>query len=67
MNDTFFSKRVFAVVEGFIFCGFLIFILFFCLFVSFRATPAAYGRSQARGQIGVQLPAYATATATPDR
>ena len=32
----------------------------------FRAAPEAYGSSQARGQIGVQLPAYATATATPD-
>ena len=37
--------------------------LFFCLF---RATPAAYGGSQARGLIGAVAAAYTTATATPD-
>ena len=36
------------------------------LFLLFRAAPATYRGSQARGLIGVQLPAYATATATPD-
>ena len=32
----------------------------------FRATLTAYGSSQARGRIGAKLPAYTTATATPD-
>ena len=32
----------------------------------FKATPTAYGSSQARGLIGLQLPTYATATAMPD-
>ena len=36
---------------------------FFCLF---RATPAAYGYSQARGELKLQLLAYTTATAMPD-
>ena len=35
-------------------------------FFPFRATPAAYERSQARGQTELQLPAYTTATATWD-
>ena len=35
---------------------------FFCLF---RATPAANGGFQARGPIGVELPAYITATPDP--
>ena len=40
---------------------------FFFLFLPFRATPAAYGCSQARGlQSELQLPAYTTATPTPD-
>ena len=41
----------------------------FCLFVCllFKATPAAYGSSRARGRMGPVLPlAYATATAMPD-
>ena len=42
-----------------IFC----FVLFF---VFLGLAPKAYGGSQARGQIRVQLPAYITATATPD-
>ena len=33
-------------------------VIVICLFM---ALPAAYGSSQARNQIGVQLPAYATA------
>ena len=37
------------------------FVLFF-----FRAAPAAYRGSQARGPIGAVVPAYATASATPD-
>ena len=37
---------------------------FFC---HFRASPIAYGGSQDRGLIGAKLPAYATATATPDQ
>ena len=36
------------------------------LFSFFRAAPMAYGGSQARGQIELQLLAYTTATATPD-
>ena len=35
----------------------------FCLF---RAAPAAYGGSQARGELVLQLPAYTTATAMQD-
>ena len=38
----------------------------FVLFCFLRAAPVAYGGSQARGPIGIQLPAYATATAMPD-
>ena len=34
--------------------------LFFCLFVCFRATPVAYGGSQARVKSELQLPAYTT-------
>ena len=30
----------------------IFFCFFFCLFLLFRATPAAYGGSEARGQIG---------------
>ena len=40
------------------------FFSFFFFF--FRATPAAYGRSQARGRIGAVAASYATATARPD-
>ena len=36
---------------------------FFC---PYMAAPVAYGGSQPRGLIGVLLPAYTTATATPD-
>ena len=36
--------------------------MFYLFFVFLRAAPAAYGSSQARGRIGVQLLAYATAT-----
>ena len=46
---------------------FLSFLLFcFILFLLFRATSAANGSSQARGQLDLQLPAYTTATATRD-
>ena len=48
--------------RGFCCCLFV----FVCLFV-FRATPVAYGSSQARGQIKLQLPAYTTAPATQDQ
>ena len=41
-------------------------LLFIYLFCPFRATPAAYGGSQVRGQIGVSAAAYTTATAMPD-
>ena len=40
-------------------------IVFFCFLLLFRATPAAYGGSQARTW-EVQLPACATTTATSD-
>ena len=47
-------------------CGSLlkgeIIILF--VYLIFRASPAAYGSSQARIESELQLPAYATATAT---
>ena len=39
---------------------------FFFFFGSFRAAPVAYGSSQARGQLELQLQAYTTATAMPD-
>ena len=39
----------------------------FFFFAFFRAAPSAYGSSQARGQIVLQLLAYTTATAIPDR
>ena len=42
--------------------GCSLYFLFVCLF---RATPLAYGSSQARGRIGVTA-AYTTARATPD-
>ena len=38
--------------------------IFFSFFL--RATRAAYGSSQARGQIDLQLATYAIAIATPD-
>ena len=39
----------------------------FCwVFCLFWTVPAAYAGSQARGQIGAEALAYATATATPD-
>ena len=39
------------------------YLSFFCLF---RAALSAYGSSQARVESELQLPAYTTATATPD-
>ena len=36
------------------------------VFLLFRAVPPLYGNSQARGQIGAQPQAYATAAATRD-
>ena len=36
----------------------------FIYFLLFRATPVAYGSSQARGRMGLQLPIYTTAIAT---
>ena len=41
-------------------------ILFYSFFFLFMAVSAAYGSSQARGQIGAELLAYATAPATLD-
>ena len=45
------------------FCFLVFLFLFFCLF---RATPVAYGGSQARVYLELQLPVYTTATATWD-
>ena len=44
-------------------------ILFFAgfFFFLFRATPTAYGNSQARGPIRAAAVAYATTTAIPDQ
>ena len=43
----------------------LVFWVYFSnFFFLFRATPTAYGGSQARGRIGATAAAYATATAT---
>ena len=42
---------------------FFLLLLSFCLF---RATPTAYGGSQARGLIGAIAAAYTRATAKPD-
>ena len=41
-------------------------LLFFSFCLVFRATLGAYGGSQARGRIELQLPGYTTATATWD-
>ena len=49
---------VFWLIQVFVFC-------FFC-FLLFRATPTAYGGSQVRVELELQLPAYPTATAAPD-
>ena len=54
---------LFTVKHILLFSFFLFLSFFLCLF---RATPKAYRGSQARGQIGVQLPAYTTAIAMPD-
>ena len=40
---------------------------FFWFVYFFRASPAAYGGSLARGLLELQLLAYTTATATPDQ
>ena len=45
---------------------FLFFLFFFFFFRLFRAAPKAYGRSQARSSITVELIAYTRATAMPD-
>ena len=44
-----------------------IFVYLFVSFLSFRATPAAYGSSQPRVKLELQLPAYTTATAKQDQ
>ena len=49
-----------------VFLSFFFFLSFLLSFLSFKATPEAYGGSQARGRIQLSLPAHATATATPD-
>ena len=50
----------------FFFFFFLLFFLFLFFFLAFRATPAAYRSSQARGQIELQLQIYNTAIAMSD-
>ena len=42
------------------------FFLFFCFFCLFRATPEAYGGSQAKGQIQATVSTYTAAAAMPD-
>ena len=42
------------------------FLFFFFLFTFFMATPAEYGSSQARRQIGAAVAAYTTTMVTPD-
>ena len=50
-----------------VFLLFFLFLFLFCLFAFSRATPSAYGGSQARGRIGaVAALAYARGTATQD-
>ena len=56
---------IFWVKRTFFFFFFLpLFFFFFCFI--FRVVPTAYGSSQFRGQIELQLPGYTTATATQD-
>ena len=45
----------------------LLFLFFSFLSFFFRATPTAYGKSQAGVKLELQLLAYVTATATPDQ
>ena len=59
-----FSAFSFVLALIFLLLLFFFFFFFFFNFCLFRATPAAHGRSQARGQIGAA--ACATATATAD-
>ena len=50
------------ILAGFFFFFFLSFVFFVVVVVAISwAAPAAYGGSQARGQIELQLPVYATA------
>ena len=56
---------------GVLYCSFFFLVFwFFCFFVVFfllfRATPVAYGSSQAKGQIGASSATYTTATAMPE-
>ena len=44
----------------------MVFFRFFFFFCLFRATPAAYGRSQLGVESELQLPVYTTATTTQD-
>ena len=46
--------------------SFFLFFFFCVSFLLFGATPAAYGSSQDRGQIGAVAAGHTTATATPD-
>ena len=59
------SREVHCIVVS-PFKNFYFIYLFLCVCVLFRATPMAYGGSQVRGKIRVQLLAYTTATATSD-
>ena len=46
------------------FLSFYFFLISFLSFFSFKATPAAYGSSQARGPVGGAAVVYTTVTAT---
>ena len=52
--------------EHFLFFKSQIFLIYVYFFAFFRATTAAYGSSQGRGQIGATAADLATATATQD-
>ena len=49
-----------------IFCYLIILFYFYFIFILFRAIPAAYGSSLARGPRAAAAAGQATATATPD-
>ena len=53
--------QIYILGRNFLLRPFLLFFLFL-----FRATPVAYGSSQARGWIGAAVEAYTTAAATPN-
>ena len=66
-------RIAFGVTHNFISLGyifydfFLFFFSFFLSFFLFRATPLAYGSTRLGVRSELELPAYTTATAMPDR